>query len=156
MKTIRTPKIQFRALALCVAALLSATTLSFAATTNVLCNDTFDDGAGGLSSRNDDSGGLDVQWRPRVGSQASSLSVQNDGVLGPAFRFKNTANSLWIISQFDNDATDGVTLGSSSVPVALGGNIGDVLILSSGYGCPPRWLAEANSNAGLTSYRLVH
>jgi autotransporter-associated beta strand protein len=96
-------------------------------------HDTLEPDGPGPASRNDDPGagyGLDVQWRPRIGSQSSAYSVVNDAVLGNALKFRQTANNLWLIAQFDNDASDGVTFGSNSIPAALGPALNDSLELS--------------------------
>jgi autotransporter-associated beta strand protein len=96
-------------------------------------HDTFEPDGTIAASRNDDSGagfGLDVQWRPRIGSQSGAYSVVNDAVFGNALKFRQTANNLWIIAQFDNDAADGITFGGSSIPASLGPNVNDALELS--------------------------
>lgn len=100
-------------------------------------NDTFEPDGLIPATRNDDPGpgyGLDIQWRPRIGSQAHDLSVVNDPVLGNALQFNPGASpNLSMIGQFDNDASDGITLGSSSTPASLGTNFGDQLRFSADF-----------------------
>lgn len=97
-------------------------------------NDTFEPDGSTAATRHDDAGagyGLDIQWRPRVASQAGAFSVVNDAVLGGnAMQFRQSGNSLWMLGQFDNAAADGVTSGASSTPVSLGLNLNDSLELS--------------------------
>jgi hypothetical protein len=92
-------------------------------------NDTFESAG---ASRNDDANdAADTQWRPRIGSQAGAYSITNDPTFGSyALKFRQTANSLWLISQFDNDGSDGVMFGSNSIPVALGPHLNDTVELS--------------------------
>jgi hypothetical protein len=151
MKTPPTLKLN-RSLIACAAALLCSLGSSSAQTTNVIFLDTFDDGAGGLATRADDAGanyGLDIQWRPRVLSQAGSYSVVSDAVFGPALQFHNTANNLWIIGQFDNDVSDGVLFGSGSVPVSLN-SVGDILIFSAKIRTSATLASGASFKCGLT------
>jgi len=92
-------------------------------------NDTF--GSTGATRQDDASDPADVQWRPRIGSQAGAYSITNDPTFGSnALKFRQTGNSLWLICQFDNDVADGVTFGSNSIPVALGPHLNDAVELS--------------------------
>ena len=59
------------------------------------------------------------------------IPSSNDPTFGSyALKFRQTGNSLWLISQFDNDASDGVTFGTNSIPAALGPHLNDTLELS--------------------------
>lgn len=98
-------------------------------------HDTFGSDGATAATRDDNAGagyGLDIQWRPRIGSQAAAYSIVEDPVLGNALKFRQTGtvNSLWLLGQFDNDASDGVTFGAGSTPVSLGLNLSDSLTLS--------------------------
>jgi hypothetical protein len=107
--------------------------LSPAAHAVTVLNDTFEPDGITAATRDDDAGagfGLDMQWRPRIASQAGAYSVVDDAVFGNALKFRQTANSLWLLGQFDNDASDGVASGAGSIPVSLGLNLNDSLVLS--------------------------
>jgi hypothetical protein len=95
--------------------------------------DTFEPDGVTPATRHDDAGvgfGLDLQWRPRIGSQAGAYSVVNDAVFGNALKFRQSGNSLWLLGQFDNNAADGVATGAGSSPVSLGLNLNDSIDLS--------------------------
>ncbi len=95
--------------------------------------DTFEPDGATPATRHEDAGvgfGMDIQWRPRVGTQAAGYSIVNDSVFGNALRFRQSGNSLWLLGQFDSDASDGVTTGAGSSPVSLGLNLNDSIDLS--------------------------
>ena len=74
--------------------------------------DTFE--SPGAVRHDDANDATDLQWRPRVGSQAGAYSVANDVVFGNALKFRQSVNSLWLLGQFDNDASDGITFGGNA------------------------------------------
>jgi hypothetical protein len=109
-----------------------ASTLTFTSYAAVGFNDTFEPDGATAATRHDDVGagfGTDIQWRPRVAGQAANFSMVNDAVMGNALAYTGGQN-LFIIGQFDDDASDGVTLGASAAPFLLGSGIGDRLRFS--------------------------
>jgi hypothetical protein len=121
--------IRFWLPALGIGSLLSLSTTQ----AGTVFKDTFEPAVATVATRHDDSGagfGLDVQWWPRVGSQAGAYSVVTDAVFGNALKFRQSGNFLWIISQFDNAAADGIAFGSNSIPASLGPHLNDTLELS--------------------------
>jgi hypothetical protein len=116
---------------LCISTLSLCLALQAQAVT--VFNDTFEPDGATAATRNDDAGagfGYDIQWRPRIASQAAGYSVIEDSVFGNALRFRQTGNSLWLLGQFDDSAADGVTTGAGSSPVVLGPNLNDSIALS--------------------------